>query len=82
MKGTNSKTQKDIEENKVTIGLIKNEKVEKKDKTVCADLGLNLDYLIAMCVDGAASMIGCHHSMTSKMKELFAFTGCFFSTYL
>ncbi|KAA6339211.1 MAG: hypothetical protein EZS28_052629, partial [Streblomastix strix] len=26
-----------------------------------------------MCVDGAASMIGCHHSMTSKMKELFAF---------
>jgi hypothetical protein len=26
-----------------------------------------------MCVDGAASMIGCHHSMTLKMKELFAF---------
>ncbi|KAA6316528.1 MAG: hypothetical protein EZS28_055247, partial [Streblomastix strix] len=40
---------------------------------MCADLRLNLDYLIAMCVDGAASMIGCHHSMTSKMKELFAF---------
>ncbi|KAA6319218.1 MAG: hypothetical protein EZS28_054847, partial [Streblomastix strix] len=27
---------------------------------MCADLGLNLDYLIAMSIDGAASMIGSH----------------------
>lgn len=35
------------------------------------DQDLNLNNLIEICVDGTSNMIGCRHSMTSKIVEKF-----------